>query len=739
MAGISGCDLIGQTLATWLLTTDDSDARNRLFARLSPLDPVAYAEGLSVTSPRTTVTWEGNVYIARPDQLPFTTGAELDPLRWRMILNNGTGPGGWQPVVAELQSQVDELEQQVSDLGQDIATAPGTLADLANGPELVVTGETFPAVPSLVNGQGGVDALNTSLRALADRDARLSAEQVAAAEALAADSGAGLVGFKRTNQSLAIPDAGSLSGIINNTPVYLTEYQAAADKSYGPTPADWNWVPAIEAALADIYENHRGCTLVFPPIPMTFPGADGIAFDLSRLSVDFNGCQIYAPNLSAGNAAVTVTRSAPEANGSQFQLGRFSLRNLSIRGSGLPADGTDKSTYAVGLRWVSSYSGTSVRFSTYNLTISDIGIAEQFLDRSYLVHHYKTSLSNSGVCIDMPSGRVDYGENVSYFGGVFSGGKFTDVTNTLSDFFFFGVSFDYPKHPNATYLFRHDGVANFYGCHLEIGNEFNQLLGLDHVFHLGSPASVVLWDGGWISTTLQYVGIDYFVAQVDNSNFEMRSAYVAGIIPSIAMSNRPAFYRQRDMKLYRPNPGISYKGSANLYDTIVAAGGSTLASCYWYDGTGAQRLTTSLVAGNIEVALTTISDAVGRGFRLLIPIPRGAVGMDVEFASLARAATAGTSVLTVEASFAMLDKSKAVSSPSLLVRRTPIFTMSAQNLANGPISRSLANTPRAQSTGMNVPDYAEYLVLDLNFYGSSEPQLATPAKITLSGLKIHAY
>lgn len=166
MAGISGCDLIGQTLATWLLTTDDSDARNRLFARLSPLDPVAYAEGLTVTNPRTTVTWEGNVYIARPDQLPFTTGAELDPLQWRMILNNGTGPGGWQPVVAELQAQVDELAVAV-------AEAPGTLADLVSGPELTPSGTSFPDVPSVSNAQGPVDAVNDSLLALAERSEQL--------------------------------------------------------------------------------------------------------------------------------------------------------------------------------------------------------------------------------------------------------------------------------------------------------------------------------------------------------------------------------------------------------------------------------------------------------------------------------------------------------------------------------------------------------------------------------------
>lgn len=172
-AGLVDCKTIGQTLTSWLKSNENSVPHNRLFAQLNPLDPVAYAEGLSVTSPRTTVTWQGNVYVARPDRLPFTTGAELNPLQWRMILNNGSGPGGWQPVVAELQAQVDELEQQLSGLAQDVANAPGTLANLANGPELQAAGETFPAVPSLVNGQGDVTALNASLRALAERDEQL--------------------------------------------------------------------------------------------------------------------------------------------------------------------------------------------------------------------------------------------------------------------------------------------------------------------------------------------------------------------------------------------------------------------------------------------------------------------------------------------------------------------------------------------------------------------------------------
>lgn len=589
----------------------------------------------------------------------------------------------------------------------------------------------------LLGGPSG--PLNRGLVGLAARTKQLRDWREADVADLAAKTGAGLVGFSRVPYSEGFGPEDTLAAIASSNPVYLTEYQSSVDKSGGGDPTAWNWIPAIEAALEDIYANFRGATLVFPPIVMTFPGANGITIDLSRLSVDFNGCQIYAPNLTAGNAAVTITRLNPESGGSQFQLGRFSLRNLAIRGSGLPPDGSDPATYSVGLRWASDINGTSVRFSTYNLTISDIGIAEQFLSRSYLVHHYKTSLSNSGICIDMPAGQTDYGENVSYFGGVLSGGKFAEVTNTLSDFFFYGVSFDYPKHPNALYLFRFDGVANFYGCHLEVGNEFNPLTGLDHYFHLGSAASVVVWDGGWISAAFAYVGAQYFVAQAVDSNFTIKNAYCAGIIPAVAMSNRPGYYRQQDMKLYRPNPGISYKGSANFYQTITAAGGSTLAGTYGYDSAASPRLSAALASGNIEITLTTVDTAVGRGVRILIPIPRGAVGMDAEFDSFARAASTGASIVTVEGYFAMFNKAASINAQSPVARRTTVFSLAAQNLAAGSITRALPASPRAVSAGMNIPDYAEYFVLDLNLYGATEPSLSTPSKFTLAGLKIHAY
>lgn len=650
--------------------------------------------------------------------------------RLNLLRDNDTTLGN---SVAAVNARQDATDTAIANIQGQVLNAPGTLSDLENG-AVLDPASGFPDVPSVENARGPVDAINESIEALTARTKNLRN----GLDEFNSESGAALVGFTRTPTAEGFGPDGTLGSLANSTSVFLTEYQEFAVKS-GPNPSSWNWIPAIQAALADIYENYRGCTLVFPPISMTFPGTDGIVIDLSRLSVDFNGCQILAPNLAPGNAAVTITRLSEESDGSQFQLGRFSILNLSIKGAGLPADGSDPATYSVGLRWASPINGTSVRFSTYNLTISDIGIAEQFLDRAYLVHHYKTSLSNSGICIDMPSGRSDYGENISYFGGVFSGGKFCEVTNTLSDFFFYGVSFDYPKHPNALYLFRFDGVANFYGCHLEVGNEFNPLTGLDHYFHLGSAASVVVWDGGWVSAAFAYVGAQYFVAQAVDSSFTIKNAYCAGIIPAVAMSNRPGYYRQQDMKLYRPNPGISYKGSANFYQTITAAGGSTLAGTYGYDSAASPRVSTALVSGNVEITLTTIETAVGRGVRILIPIPRGAVGMDAEFESFARAASTGASVVTVEGYFAMFNKAASINAQSPVVRRTAVFSLAAQNLATGPITRTLPASPRAVAAGMNIPDYAEYFVFDISLYGATEPTLGTPSKFTLSGLKIHAY
>lgn len=556
---------------------------------------------------------------------------------------------------------------------------------------------------------------------------------------LSGDSGAAKIGFSRTPLSLALNNLDTLYAVSNTRKLNISEYSTYAVK-LGLLPTSWDWTPALTAALNDIYSKYNDYTLELLPIRMLLAGSDGIKVDLSYCSIDGNGGELYAPNLSAGNAAVTITRNNGEADQSQFALSRYYIQNLVIRGSGLPPDNSDPSTLAVGLRWDSAVNGTSVRFSTHNMAIYDCGIGEQFLNRSYLIHHYKTGISNCGICVDMPAAQSDYGENIAYFGGVFSGGKFADVRNVLSDFSFYSVSLDYPKWPNVNHLARFDGVVNFYCCHLEIGNEFNPLMGLDHIFHVGNAAGVFLWDGGWITTgSWQNVNINYFVAQSEFSSVTIRNAYMAGIFPVIAMSNRPTYYKQLDIKLTRDNPGVSYRASNNLYQSITAAGGSSLAGAYWYDGTANQRVTLALASGNIEASLTTISDAVGRGYRLLFPIPRGAAGMDVEFTSFSRAATAGTSVVTVEGSYVMLDKSKTINSSTVIARKTSVFTLAAQNLNTAPISRTLPNNGRASPQGMNIPDYAEYFMLDFSLYGSSEPTLGTPAKFTLSGLKVHSY
>lgn len=626
-----------------VLTKAQADAVIAL-AQLGYLTPVEYSAGLSVSTSRFTVSYNGNTYAAKADSVPFTTSDSFDSSQWRLL----------EGVMA-----------------QDLASA----------------------------------------------------------------SGSSMIGYTR---SLITGRSETVSDALDAKPLNLIEYESYADKSAGSIPEDWDWQPAIEAALYDIANFYTGYTLVFPAIKMTCKGSDGITVDLSKGSIDFSGASLYFPNLEAGNAAITITRTQPESSESQFRLGRFSIDNMVLIGPSFPSQSVPESNYTVGLRFVSTIDGTSVRFSLYNSVITNFGVGEQFLSRAYLIHHYKMTISNCGICISMPEGQADYGENIAYFGGVFSGGKFVDVFNYLSDFFFYACSFDYPKYSTLNYMFRFNGIANFYGCHLEFANQFNPI-NADHIFHLGNSGAHVLWDGGWISCDLSYTVMQYFVAQVDYSSFTMVNAYVLGIVPQIHMSNRPYYYKQRDIKLYPVNPGISYKGSRNFFETITVAGGVSPAGVYVYDGAATPRIAASVSGSNLVLTLNTISDAVGRGVRILYQIPRGAVGMDVEFDSISRAATAGNSIISVTGSFVMLNKSLPMSSTALISRSTQVFSLAARNLNSGAISRTLPNSPRAQPTGMNIPDYAEYLMIDISCYGASEPSLGSPAPITLSGFKVHSY
>ncbi|EPK1567088.1 hypothetical protein WJF00_001170, partial [Klebsiella pneumoniae] len=56
-----------------------------VLAGLGYLPPVPFASGLSVSSSRFTVTYNGNTYAAVADQLPFTTTETFDAAQWRLL------------------------------------------------------------------------------------------------------------------------------------------------------------------------------------------------------------------------------------------------------------------------------------------------------------------------------------------------------------------------------------------------------------------------------------------------------------------------------------------------------------------------------------------------------------------------------------------------------------------------------------------------------------------------------
>ena len=85
MASLVSCGRVGQALTAWIENTTDVAARNALFAALAPLEPVPYQAGLNVADARTTVVYDGNVYLVRAHEMPFTTGATFDPSQWYLL------------------------------------------------------------------------------------------------------------------------------------------------------------------------------------------------------------------------------------------------------------------------------------------------------------------------------------------------------------------------------------------------------------------------------------------------------------------------------------------------------------------------------------------------------------------------------------------------------------------------------------------------------------------------------
>jgi hypothetical protein len=68
-----------------VLSQQAADQADFILASLGYIPPVDYQGGILVESARTTVTYQGTVYAANQSYIPFTTTADFDPAKWRVI------------------------------------------------------------------------------------------------------------------------------------------------------------------------------------------------------------------------------------------------------------------------------------------------------------------------------------------------------------------------------------------------------------------------------------------------------------------------------------------------------------------------------------------------------------------------------------------------------------------------------------------------------------------------------
>lgn len=89
MSNLVTCDRSGQALRDWLEGTAPAP-RAQLLSDLAYLEPIAYQPGANVTDQRYAVIYQGDVYVPRPDTVPFIAGGIFDPNVWRRVQGAST-------------------------------------------------------------------------------------------------------------------------------------------------------------------------------------------------------------------------------------------------------------------------------------------------------------------------------------------------------------------------------------------------------------------------------------------------------------------------------------------------------------------------------------------------------------------------------------------------------------------------------------------------------------------------
>lgn len=126
------------------------------------------------------------------------------------------------------------------------------------------------------------------------------------------------------------------------------------------------------------------------------------------------------------------------------------------------------------------------------VTLTEFGRGDVYQSNSYNITHYGAQIFRSGVHIDMPYGYINYGENISYFGGVIATSQGIGVRNSNpnGEFYLAGVSIDYV----GRVLEANAGSIVIHGGHHEFNNKPNPIKLIPYYCGKEQSASIVIRD-----------------------------------------------------------------------------------------------------------------------------------------------------------------------------------------------------------------------------------------------------
>lgn len=340
---------------------------------------------------------------------------------------------------------------------------------------------------------------------------------------------ASMIGYKRQPMVGVVK---YLQQMIDAQAVRVWEYaNLITNKPVANDPSTWDWYPALQAACDYAASLTDGWQVALPTHYIKCNSKLTVKFPKTSLI----GCMavIDFSAMTSGNAIDFIRSPTGRANvlfgGNPAEMGHFSMIG----------PGRDKTVDAIHLGSVTGVSATTGQSPSFkNVYVQGFRDAIYADDDAYLAKFSDCEFYSNANVLNLPAGKVNYGENFSFSGGSMHGNRrvLTLEANSAS-VFFERVSFDFNgKEANSAFYIR-NSIVNCVNCHWEMG-------------HVNTPVTVPPLDisgdqarftfsGGFLlahagSTTFSP---DYFALVGAGSSVTIDGSRVFGIQPTIAFAS----------------------------------------------------------------------------------------------------------------------------------------------------------------------------------------------------------